>query len=80
MLITGQPIEAAIGPPSFHACPKVVKQPLRMQMMVSEIAKLENPLQPRFSSCLYPRAASRSSSVEPVLELLLIRPPRALVP
>ncbi len=51
-LITGQPIEIATGPPAFHACPYVVKQPLRMQMIVSEIAKLENPLQPRFNSCL----------------------------
>ena len=50
--MTGQPIEIAIGPPSFHACPKVVKQPLKMQMIVSEMAKFENPLQPRLSSCL----------------------------
>ena len=47
MLITGQPIDIAIGPPSFHACPYVVKQPLSMQIIVREIAKLENPLQPR---------------------------------
>jgi hypothetical protein len=51
-LMTGHPIEMATAPPSFQACPKVVKQPLRMQMIVSEIAKLENPLQPRLSSCL----------------------------
>ena len=27
MLITGQPIEIAVGPPLFHAWPKVVKHP-----------------------------------------------------
>jgi hypothetical protein len=30
----------------------VVKQPARIEMMENEIAKFENPLQPRFSSCL----------------------------
>ena len=46
MLISGQPIEIAIGPPLFQACPYVVKQPARIEMIVNEIAKLENPLQP----------------------------------
>ena len=50
--IIGQPIEIATGPPLFHACPKVVKHPARMEMMENEIAKLEKPLQERFSSCL----------------------------
>jgi len=51
-LMTGQPIEIAFGPPLFHAWPYVVKQPARIEMIENEIAKLENPLQPRFSSCL----------------------------
>src|SRR5450631_3862416 len=60
----GQPIEMAIGPPLFHACPKVVKQPARMEMMENEMAKFEKPDQLRFSSCLYPSSASlRSSSL-----------------
>ena len=50
--ITGHAIEIAIGPPFFRACPYVVKQPARMQMIAKEIAKLEKPLHPRFSSCL----------------------------
>ncbi len=60
--ITGQPIEIAIGPPLFHPCAKVVKQPARIEMMENEIAKLENPLQLRLSSCLYPSSAKRRSS------------------
>ena len=50
--ITGQPIEIAIGPPLFQACPKVVKQPARMEMIEKEMAKLEKPDQVRTSSCL----------------------------
>ena len=49
--IRGQPIEIAIGPPLFHACPKVVKQPARIEMIENEIAKFENPLHDLFSSC-----------------------------
>src|SRR5881394_2630730 len=60
--ITGQPIEIAIGPPAFHACPKVVNVPARTEMIVNEIAKLVKPLQTRFSSCLYPSSASCSAS------------------
>jgi len=30
----------------------VVKQPARIEMIVNEIAKFENPLQARFSDCL----------------------------
>src|SRR5450631_79596 len=58
----GQPIEMAIGPPLFHACPKVVKQPARMEMIENEMAKFEKPDQLRFSSCLYPSSARRRSS------------------
>ncbi len=50
--ISGQPIEMAIGPPLFQAWPKVVKQPARIEMIEKEMAKLENPDQLRFSSCL----------------------------
>ncbi len=50
--MTGQPQEMAIGPPLFHACPKVVKQPARIEMIENEIAKLEKLDQERFSSCL----------------------------
>ncbi len=50
--ISGHAIEIAIGPPFLSAWPYVVKQPARMQMIENEIAKFENPLQPRFSSCL----------------------------
>ena len=48
--ISGQPHEIAIGPPLFHACPYVVKQPARTEMIVNEIAKFEKPLIPRRSS------------------------------
>ena len=50
--MSGQPIEMAMGPPLFQACPKVVKQPARMEMMENEIAKFENPDHDRLSSCL----------------------------
>ncbi len=62
--INGHPIEIAIGPPLFQACEKVVKQPDNMEMAENEIAKLENPDQFLFSSCLYPNDASRRSSWE----------------
>src|SRR5436189_2666161 len=52
----------AMGPPAFHACPKVVNVPARTEMIVNEIAKLVKPLQTRFSSCLYPSSASCSAS------------------
>src|SRR3954467_14105659 len=58
----GQPHEIAIGPPLFHACPYVVKQPARTEMIVNEIAKFENPLQDRWSAWEYPSSASRRSS------------------
>ena len=48
----GQPHEMAIGPPLFHAWPKVVKQPARIEMIENEIAKLEKLDQERLSSCL----------------------------
>ena len=48
--MTGQPHEMAIGPPLFHACPKVVKQPARIEMMEKEMAKLEKLDQLRLSS------------------------------
>src|ERR1044071_1115338 len=48
----GQPQEMAIGPPLFQAWPYVVKHPARTEMIVNEIAKLENELQARVSSCL----------------------------
>ena len=48
----GQPSEMAIGPPLFHACPNVVKQPARMEMIENEIAKFENVDHVRLSSCL----------------------------
>ena len=47
----GQPHEIAIGPPLFHACPYVVKQPARTEMIVNEIAKFENELHDRCSAC-----------------------------
>ena len=50
--ISGQPTVIAIGPPLFQAWPYVVNVPARMEMIENEIAKLENPLQPRCSSCL----------------------------
>ena len=43
-------------------------------MIVNEIAKLENPLQARFSDCLYPSSARRFSSLSTgVVTLLSIR-------
>jgi hypothetical protein len=63
--IRGHPIDMATGPPLFQACAKVVKQPVRIEIMENEMAKLENPDQVRASSCLYPSEASlRSSSKE----------------
>ena len=50
--MSGQPMEIAIGPPLFHAWPKVVKQPARIEMIEKEMAKLEKPDQVRLSSCL----------------------------
>ena len=50
--ITGHPIDAAIGPPAFHAWPNVVNVPASTEMMVNEIAKFEKLLQARTSSCL----------------------------
>jgi hypothetical protein len=58
----GQPIEIATGPPLFHACANVVKHPAKIEIIENEIAKLENELQLRVSSCLYPRSAKRRSS------------------
>jgi hypothetical protein len=58
----GQPIEIATGPPLFHACANVVKHPAKIEMIEKEIAKLENELQLRVSSCLYPSSAKRRSS------------------
>ena len=59
----GQPQAMAAGPPPFHPLAKVVKQPARIEMIENEMAKLENPDQERFNSCLYPSSASISSSV-----------------
>src|SRR5215207_273623 len=44
---TGHPIEAAMGPPFCHAKAKLVKDPARTEMIVNEIAKFVNALQPR---------------------------------
>ncbi len=51
-LMIGHMIEIAIGPPFLNAWPYVVKHPASTEMIENEIAKLENPLHPRFSSCL----------------------------
>ena len=50
--INGHPIEIATGPPLFHAWPKVVKHPARMEMIEKEIAKFEKPDHVRDNSCL----------------------------
>src|SRR5579862_4158092 len=42
-------------------------------MIVNEIAKLENELQPRRSSCLYPSSASACSSLDSGCDTLAIR-------
>ncbi|GAB3876675.1 hypothetical protein GCM10028802_15220 [Terrabacter terrigena] len=48
-------------------------QPARIEMIEKDTAKLEKPLMPRWSSCLYPSSASiDSSSADSVLT------PRAL--
>ena len=49
---TGQPIEAAIGPPFCHANANVVNVPARTEMIVNEIAKFVKPDHARDSSCL----------------------------
>src|SRR3954452_25444232 len=58
----GQPHAMAAGPPLFQPRAKLVKQPARMEMIENEIAKLENPDQDRFRSCLYPSLARWASS------------------
>jgi hypothetical protein len=50
--MSGQPIEIATGPPLFQACANVVKQPARIEIIENEIAKFENELHVRLSSCL----------------------------
>src|SRR6476619_810798 len=60
--MTGQPQEIAIGPPLFQACPNVVKQPARMEMIENEMAKFEKPDHERSSSWEYPSLASCCSS------------------
>src|SRR3954469_25785042 len=58
----GHPHEMAFAPPLFHACPYVVKQPARTEMIVKEIAKFEKELHDRWSACVYPSSASLRSS------------------
>ena len=48
----GQVHEIEIGPPLLNPAPKLVKHPARIEMIENEIAKLENPDQDRFRSCL----------------------------
>src|SRR3954463_5215442 len=60
--ISGQPIEMAIGPPLFQAWPYVVKHPARIEMIVNEIAKFENPDHARLSVCSCPSSARRCES------------------
>ena len=48
----GQLQEIEMGPPLLKPAPKFVKQPARIEMIEKEIAKLENPDQVRFRSCL----------------------------
>ena len=48
----GQPKAMAAGPPPFQPCPKVVKQPAKIEMIEKEMAKFENPDHVRLSSCL----------------------------
>jgi len=40
---SGQPIEPATGPAEKRPAPKSVSAPDRIEMMVKEIAKFENP-------------------------------------
>ena len=49
---TGQPIDAAIGPPFCQANGNAVNVPARTEMIVKEIAKFVKPDQARDSSCL----------------------------
>ena len=49
---TGQPIEAAIGPPFCQANANVVNVPASTEMIVNEIAKFVKPDHARESSCL----------------------------
>ena len=66
--INGQPIEIAIGPPLFHACPNEVKQPAKIEIIENEMAKFEKPLHERSNSCLYPSSASLRSSL-PIVDI-----------
>ena len=54
--------EIEIGPPLLKPAPKLVRQPARIEMIENEMAKLENPDQDRFRSCLYPSLARCFSS------------------
>ena len=48
---SGQPMFMITGPPVFIPKPYRVRQPDRIEMMVKETAKFENPLIRRRSSC-----------------------------
>src|SRR3954464_9097097 len=49
---SGQPMVIATGPPAFIAMRYDVMHPASTEMIENETAKLENPLSPRWSSCL----------------------------
>ena len=50
----GQPQTMTTGPPVFMPNPYRVRQPDRIEMIVNETAKLENPDIRRISSWAYP--------------------------
>ena len=50
MLTIGHPIEAAVVPELLSPKLNKVRQPLRILMMVKEMAKFENPLIALFNS------------------------------
>ena len=49
-----QPYVELIGPPIAIPNPNRVRHPDRIEMIVNETAKFENPLIPRLSSWAYP--------------------------
>src|SRR6185437_16135148 len=59
----GQPQTMTTGPPVFMPNPYRVRQPDRIEMMVNETAKFENPDIRRISSWAYPSLCRVASSL-----------------
>ncbi len=59
---SSQPHVITTGPPLLNPMKYEVRQPARMEMIVNEMAKFENPPISRYSTWAYPRRCSSASS------------------